>query len=658
MSNGPSSPAPGGSIGTSYPSPISSAGHRTPSLQDETNSQSVGEPQTQGRSDGVPDTQQSLRAASAALQAAYRRIRQVRRNLVELTDPLPPSPDSLTGDIGPNHSALLLTTSPMEDGTDFDDATIDFQRIRANLAAVDRQSQEYLDRYAPPNFWTDHQPPLNPDIPRPRRHVQLPSPPSPAELPPQPAVRRSMLESQFARRREFYNSDDPSTFLGRRVAAREAAGSSRVADTPSPQPPLDSIIRHAEMERELISLRSLNFNQQQRRTDPGVAAHRAEAIARAEILRAARSLDTEQFRSAQRAAQRPQPQVNTNLPPLPRPPPPMPRRWRSYRASAETRQGSNNTQPPVSSHPDGRLSILSNFSSMQNLPTPSSTMSRERPLLFEEPQSFTGQLRGSNDIVESPIGLDRSYFIHRRVNADGDELVHNINLEWDEEDPWSWFVDNGASPDFSAYPRRRVPPTFLEAHGLVHDRIETRAPPAPIPPPLPEPRRRGWARLDPDGNAIPSDEEEELERSRAEYRIRALYQTRASGGNGIVVPRLGRHPQAPLPYPEHDNLITGTHPDDHPVREYTASPRVRLGSRDSPGQRLGYGSVMDSVLAVDNRPRRSPIVSTDVPYGSAVPFVVDPLPIPLSEMVPSKKEQKRRPTWVPVAGKAAGLAGR
>jgi hypothetical protein len=36
------------------------------------------------------------------------------------------------------------------------------------------------------------------------------------------------------------------------------------------------------------------------------------------------------------------------------------------------------------------------------------------------------------------------------------------------------------------------------------------------------------ARLDPDGNAIASDEEEELERSCAEYRVRALYQARAS----------------------------------------------------------------------------------------------------------------------------------
>lgn len=58
-----------GDIGTSYPSPISSAG--SPNLE-ETSRQVGAETQSQGR----PDTQHSLRAASAALQAAYRRIRQ------------------------------------------------------------------------------------------------------------------------------------------------------------------------------------------------------------------------------------------------------------------------------------------------------------------------------------------------------------------------------------------------------------------------------------------------------------------------------------------------------------------------------------------------------------------------------------------------------
>lgn len=355
--------------------------------------------------------------------------------------------------------------------------------MRANLAAVDRQTQEYLDRFAP-GSWSDHQqPPSNIELPRPRRQIQLPSPSSSAEPLQQPAIpRRSMLETQLARRRELYNSDDPATFIGRRVAAREAAGPSRAVDPP-PQPPMDPILRAVEMERELIHLRALS---QQRRTDPGMASasRAADAMSRSEIIRAARSLDMESFR----AGHRQQPStINTNMPVHPRPPQ-NPRRWRAYRAAAETRQNSN-TQPPASSHPDrDRLSILSNFS-VQNLGTPTSAIVGNRPLLFEEPLSYTGQRRDSRDIVESPVGSERSYFIHRRVNADGDELVHNINLEWDDEDPLSWLMsarERGESQDYSSFPRRRFAPPMFDAH----ERLETRVPRGPQS--IPEPRRRGW----------------------------------------------------------------------------------------------------------------------------------------------------------------------
>ncbi|KAF7367331.1 hypothetical protein MSAN_00795400 [Mycena sanguinolenta] len=643
MSGENSSSAPGSSRSDAiapYPSPMSSAAG-SPDLQThppaseshpEDNRPSVTEQQGQGR----PDSTQHLRAASAALQAAYRRIRQVRRSLVELTEPLPPSPDSLLDGIGPSHSALLLTASPVEEASDNDDA-IDFRRIRANLAAVDRQSQEYLDRFAAPGSWSDHQPSNNIELPRPRRHVQLPSPSSSVEPLQQPAIRRSMLESQLARRRELYNSDDPSTFLGRRVAAREAAGPSRAAEA-SQSSSADPILRATEIEHELLHFRA---TAQQRRTDPGVVVGSRTEASRADIIRGARSLDTEPVRLQRQIA---------NMEPRR---PPNPRRWRAYRAAVETRQNSNNTQAPVSAHPDGRLSILSNFS-VQNLPTPTSSISRDRPLLFEEPLSYSGQRRESTDIVESPIGSERSYFIHRRVNADGDELVHNINFEWDDDDPLSWLMsprERGENPDFSVYRRRR----FASAAFDAYDRTEPRPPRAP--PSIPEPRRRGWARLDPDGNAIPSDEEEELERSRTEYRMRALHHSRTSAPAGISrAERLAQSSVDVPPHPDGDSLVTRTYIDDYPIREVN-SPRVRLNSRDS-GPRTGFGSVLDSVLSVDNRPSRRPTqLSYDVPYGSSVPFVVDPLPIPLSEMVPPRSDLKSRVRGVRVS-RNAGFAGR
>jgi hypothetical protein len=202
------------------------------------------------------------------------------------------------------------------------------------------------------------------------------------------------------------------------------------------------------------------------------------------------------------------------------------------------------------------------------------------------------------------------------------------------------------------------------------------------------------ARLDPDGNAIPSDEEEELERSRAEYRIRALYQARASAAavtsraerrahSGVDVP-----PAAHLhAHPDAEHLVTRTHnADDHPVRE-AASPRVRLNSRDpaavhggqGQGQpRVGFGTVMDSVLAVDSRAPRHAHFFGDVVYdddgqgalyyGSGVPFAVDPLPVPLGEMVVApharysskvdhQQKHKGRAAGVPVSRNAA-FAGR
>ncbi|KAJ6574012.1 hypothetical protein DFH09DRAFT_1078939, partial [Mycena vulgaris] len=598
-----------GHIGTSYPSPVSTTG--SPNLNmEETRTQPVVEPNGQGQAD-------SLRAASAALQAAYRRIRQVRRSLVELTEPTPISDldaTYLSGNIGPGHSALLLSTSPVDESSDTDDA-IDFQSLRSNLAAVDRQTQDYLDRFAP-SSWSDHHPnAFTPEHPR----VQLPSPSSPAEpLQQNTLPRRSMLETQLRARRELLNSDDPAT-LSADASLLVNSRPVRSAEQPSASAsPTDPALRAVEMERELIHLRALTH---QRRTDPGL--NRVDAMSRSEIIRAARSLDMESFRAGRQQPSN----ISTNVPIHPRPPP-NPRRWRAYRAAAETRQSSSSTQSPASAHPDrDRLSILSNFS-VQNLTTPTSAIT-------PTPDSVA-----TRETAESPIGSERSYFIHRRVNADGDELVHNINLEWDDEDPLSWLMPSrersvSDMPDYSAFPRRRYGPQMFDGYERNEPLRGSRAPP-----PMPEPRRRGWARLDHDGNAIPSDEEEELERSRAEYRVRALYQARASAA--AVTSRAERRAQSSIDVPTLDNersggafsnLITRTSvsPDDYPTRE-TTSPRVRLNSRDSvSGQRQGFGTVIDSVLAVDNRPRQAQAGSDPytTSYGSSAPFVVDPLPIPL-----------------------------
>ncbi|KAF7319901.1 hypothetical protein MKEN_00773400 [Mycena kentingensis (nom. inval.)] len=570
-------------------------------------------------------SRESLRNASDALTSAYRRIRQIRRSL-DLSQDLMPA-------MGPNHSALLLTASPVEDDS-LDDGT----------DMADRQAQYRLS-------WTDHNhqdASIPPPPPRLHDHLQLPSPsPSTSALsmyPPLP--RRSILESQLARRRSSgLSADDGATYLGRRIAEREAvAGSSTRRQGPLDGLPEDATFQ--DLDREQILARSFT-----RRTDPGVAASRFDALSRTDILRNARSLDADPAPPPRRHNVA---NINTGSGGLPHAWPTRTSRWRAL-----TRQNSSAIQSPASAHsrppPADRLSLLSNFSSMQNLSTPTSAALRDRPLLFEEPQSYARQ--DSRDVIESPGPDPRGYFIHRRLNGDGDEVVHNINLDWDEDDPLTWLMQEDSR-------RRRARP--MDAHRDVAPVVQ-----------VPEPRRRGWARLDQDGNPIPSEEEEELERHRSEYRLRALYQARASAA--AVANRVERDAQSSVEVPDasaFSNLVTRTSvsPDDGYDTVSSRRPRVRLNSRNDsslfPPPRVGYGTVMDSVLAVDNRPPRSnstarPVrrfadIPTNVPYGSAEPFVIDPLPMPLDEMMPRSPPRKKVASaagWVRVS-RDAGLAGR
>lgn len=126
----------------------------------------------------------------------------------------------------------------------------------------------------------------------------------------------------------------------------------------------------------------------------------------------------------------------------------------------------------------------------------------------------------------------RSYRVRRRLNADGDELVQTVNLE--PESPRSveplWDI-----PRRRRFPIAPVPPTVddsyrerqresnrSDAEVIVFSRVSNSSDSEPQSIPVtarrPPSRRRGWARLDPDGNEIPTDEEELVERARAVVR--------------------------------------------------------------------------------------------------------------------------------------------
>jgi len=108
------------------------------------------------------------------------------------------------------------------------------------------------------------------------------------------------------------------------------------------------------------------------------------------------------------------------------------------------------------------------------------------------------------------------------------------------------------------------------------------------------------ARLDLDGNEIPADEEEELERSRTEYRIRALERAR-------------------------QNIAT------------TQSGGRTANNRTA--QRTHYGSVMDSTLNIPDA--RRPGSSSYFPQSNGSQLYVDPLPMPLASMIMSQETLKQ-----------------
>ena len=109
-----------------------------------------------------------------------------------------------------------------------------------------------------------------------------------------------------------------------------------------------------------------------------------------------------------------------------------------------------------------------------------------------------------------------------------------------------------------------------------------------------------------------------MERSRTEYRIRALHRAR-----------------------EHANR------SDDSIEHRIYQPNGV--------QRVAYGSVMDATLNIQDRRHQSYFAHRD----DQVPFYVDPLPMPLSSMVmkPEKSEQNE-PCADIIVPRDACLAGR
>lgn len=222
------------------------------------------------------ETQNSLRQASVALDAAYERVTQLRRNINNLLNRMPPefaegpSParDRTTeSSIAPQHAALVLT------GSDAAESDVDFntrvQRLRTIINPSARQRLEDFESMSRRRRGSTSERPLELshhrsqwwDTPADSPSRILPprprSPPLPdLVLPSNNGTHfSSSLEERSVFRSELgiINPDDPNTMIGRQVAARTALDRPSATSPPLEQRPQDQT---SVITRDLASLTS------------------------------------------------------------------------------------------------------------------------------------------------------------------------------------------------------------------------------------------------------------------------------------------------------------------------------------------------------------------------------------------------------------------
>ncbi|KAF8912924.1 hypothetical protein CPB84DRAFT_1759882 [Gymnopilus junonius] len=461
-------------------------------------------------------TQRGLQEASVALDVAYNRIRQVRRNLLQLSETQPTLEGGTSHSVGdrdeirPAHEALLLS------GGELEEYNQGVQRAWTppvrSMPPSPSQHSGGTDDYLPPASSLSDTTGLSGSP----AFFQIPGnqESDPSTRPPRFRSRRerSPTDMQFFYRRAS-SPDSASTTRGLRVAAREAQGQDSSVDFHAYAAEFDRLLTR---QRERM----------------------------AELQRTTEARDTQ--RTGPVSAIPPHPLISTT--------PwrsPDPRRWRSFRPP-NARQSSTE--------------IMNQF----------------------EPLSSMLDRASSSDGSRPPWSTERRppYLAHsNRETLFSEDMSNNINIDWSDDDFISWLFPEQDSHSLPPRDLASQLPTDPSANAetiRVTRTTNTTLSPAEHPPP-----RRGWARLDPDGNEIPENEEEELERSRTQYRLRALQQTRQSGraSGGLF--------------------------------------------QDFSRQRSMYGSVLDATLHVQEERQRSvPAHSND-----STRLYVDPLPIPLAAMV-------------------------
>ena len=400
---------------------------------------------TESSSRDYSQTQRSLEHAAATIEAAYRRIRQVRRNLLHIMDSVPnpvtTQHSQENNGIGPGHEAIALTEGSGERAINLDVRSdiLSVNMIEEQLRHIETRIESGL-RAA-----RDHH---HLDSNLPRATISTYANPSILDRP-IVVPRDSHSESPLPRPQEL---DEATTSIGRRVIAREAAGSNSVA-TSGVSPRLDDSAFFASLEREIENFRS------------------AARIQRPRVP-SSTPVDNPRFPALRRGAY--VPSLSTGV---------------GVSSASEHRRrrvyGTSSAHSPSLE----RLSLLSNLS-VQNLPTPVSP-AVPRPLIFDEPISyipaanFTQVFPNTTDEPVVGDNEERSYIIRRRYNADGDEHVHPINLDWIDEEHPPWLLPRGIPRDDLAYEHWSLGADGAATRGQPQDRPVSNRSEA-------RQRRRGW----------------------------------------------------------------------------------------------------------------------------------------------------------------------
>ncbi|KIL70567.1 hypothetical protein M378DRAFT_471252 [Amanita muscaria Koide BX008] len=262
-----------------------------------------------------------------------------------------------------------------------------------------------------------------------------------------------------------------------------------------------------------------------------------------------------------------------------------------------------------------RLSLLTEVS-LRNFSSPSSTILQSSefdeppvPLSSDSPgQTMNGTAEGR-----------RRYVIRRRLDSLGEEVVRHIHLDFEDQalsglPPGSG--ERNSAQELSFVRNSNIHHSF-PSNMFPSSRLESNLPLSSGP----ATRRHVWSGLDADGDEIPMDEEEELERLRMDYRVRA--QSRIGQRDGPV------YSDMPL--------------SESPINDTVPLPYDHLAHESLHG-RVVYGSMDDSIAVAGTDAHGRPKV-----WNDTGPFRPSILPIPLSEMIPSLDSSCTKDHTIPVS---------